>query len=321
MAHVIGVRFLIFAMAGIKKIAPIVLKILLGLVFIVSAILKIADMDKFEIYIYSYHFFSLNFSFLVARAAIILELVLGIGLVSNCFHKLMWWGSVLMLLGYTGLLVYALILGRTDNCHCFGDYLQFNPWQSILKNIVLLALFMLVYRVKGWRLRGEWIALIAVALGCAVAVFVISPPDNYTPSYDERYNLQRDLFQEALQQPPLDTLQLQEGKKVVGIFSSGCEFCMMTAHKLSLMQRFYGFPEEDVLFVFMGTEEGVERFYQESESTQYPYVIYEDVINLLKINNGMFPILVLMNDGEVVYEYGFRNMKEAEIKAFFQANQ
>ena len=107
------------------------LKVFLGLLFIVSAVLKIADMDRFEIYVYSYHFFSLNFSFLVARAAIIVELALGIGLISNCFHKLMWWGSVLMLVGYTGLLVYALVLGRTDNCHCFGDYLQFNPWQSI----------------------------------------------------------------------------------------------------------------------------------------------------------------------------------------------
>ena len=64
------------------------LKVLLGLVFIVSAVLKLFDMDKFEIYIYSYHFFSLNFSFLVARAAIIVELVLGIGLIFNCLHKL-----------------------------------------------------------------------------------------------------------------------------------------------------------------------------------------------------------------------------------------
>ena len=298
-----------------------ILKVLLGILFIVSAILKIVDMDKFEIYIYSYHFFSLNFSFLVARAAIIAELVLGIGLASNCFHKLMWWGSVLMLLGYTGLLCYALVLGRTDNCHCFGDYLQFNPWQSIVKNVVLLALFALVYRVKGWRFKYDWIALAALALGCVIAVFVISPPDNYTPSYDEAHNLQRDLFQEALQNPPLDTVNLRQGKKVVGIFSSGCEFCMMTAQKLSLMQQFYGFPEKDVLYVFMGTEEGVERFYQDSESTHYPYIIYEDVVGLLKINNGMFPILLLMNVGEVLHEYGFRNMKEAEIKAFFQANE
>ena len=61
-------------MAKFRSIFPIVLKGLLGIIFIVSAILKIFDMDKFEIYIYSYHFFSLNVSFLVARAAIILHL-------------------------------------------------------------------------------------------------------------------------------------------------------------------------------------------------------------------------------------------------------
>lgn len=298
-----------------------ILKVLLGLLFIVSAILKIADMDKFEIYVYSYHFFSLNFAFLVARAAIIMELILGIGLVSNCFHKLMWWGSVLMLLGYTGLLVYALVLGRTDNCHCFGDFLQFNPWQSIVKNVVLLLLFALIYKVKGWRFKRDWIALAAVVLGCTVAVFAVSPPDNYTPSYNPTHDLNHELFAEALRQPPLDSIKLTEGEKVVGIFSSGCEYCMMTAQKLSLMQRFYDFPEEDVFYVFMGTEEGVESFYQESESTKYPYIIYNDVVNLLKINNGVFPIVILLNDGEIVGEYGFRNMKEDEIKLFFKTNE
>lgn len=297
------------------------LKVLLGILFIVSAILKIADMDRFEIYIYSYHFFSLNFSFLVARAAIILELVLGIGLVSNCFHKLMWWGSVIMLLGYTGLLTYALVLGRTDNCHCFGDFLQFNPWQSIIKNIILLVLFGLTYKVKGWHFKHDRIALAAAVTACSVAVFLASPPDNYTPNYDSSSNLQKDLFAEALQKPPLDSLQLTEGKKVVGIFSSGCEYCMMTAQKLSLMQQFYGFPEDDVLYVFMGTEEGVRNFYQESETTAYQYIIYNDVVNLLKINNGVFPILVLMDNGKVVHEYGFRNMKEEEVKAFFKNNE
>ena len=181
--------FLYFCpMKNTKTILPLALKMLLGLVFIVSAVLKIFDMDKFEIYIYSYHFFSLNFSFLVARAAIIAELVMGIGLVSNCFHKLMWWGSVVMLGAYTLLLIYALVLGRTDNCHCFGDYLQFNPWQSILKNGVLLSLFALIYRVKGWNFRGQRWALVGVLAACTVAVFAVSTPDNFTPSYNPEHN-------------------------------------------------------------------------------------------------------------------------------------
>lgn len=295
-----------------------ILQILLGLVFIVSAILKIADMDRFEIYVYSYHFFSLNLSFLVARAAIIVELALGLGLVFNLFHKLMWWGSVLMLLIYTGFLVYALVLGRTDNCHCFGDYLQFNPWQSILKNVVLLALFAIIYRVKSRRFKHDVLTFAGIVIACCVAVFVISPPDNYTPNYKASQDLNRDLFEEALQLPPLDTVDLQKGKKVVALLSSSCEFCMMAAQKLSLMQQFYGFPEENILYVFMGNEESIRDFYQESESTAYPYVIYEDVLYLLKINNGVFPLMVMMNNGNIIHEYGFRNMKEEEIKEFFK---
>lgn len=295
-----------------------ILQILLGLVFIVSAIFKMADMDRFEIYVYSYHFFSLNLSFLIARAAIIVELVLGLGLVLNLFNKLMWWGSVLMLLGYTGFLVYALVLGRTDNCHCFGDYLQFNPWQSIIKNMVLLALFALIYRVKGRRFKYDVLAFIGIIVACCVAVFVVSPPDNYTPNYDASHELNHELFEEALQQPPLDDKYLTEGKKVVAFLSSSCDYCMLAARKLSLMQQFYGFSGQDILYVFMGDEESIQQFYQESESATYPYVIYEDVLNLLKINNGVFPLVVMLDNGVIVHEYGLRNMKEEEIKAFFK---
>lgn len=295
----------------------VALKILLGLVFIVSAVLKLVDMDKFEIYIYSYHFFSLNFSFLVARAAIILELILGIGLVSNCFHKLMWWGSVAMLAGYTLLLIYALIMGRTDNCHCFGDFLQFNPWQSIVKNVVLFLLFLLVYRVREWTPRFRWLGLGLVVVASSVAVFAISPPDNFISSYEYENNLQTDLFDAALAEPPLDTLNLTQGKQVVCFYSTGCSYCQMAAQKLSLMQQFYGFPAENITYVFMGSEEGITRFYEESGSAHYRDVLYGDVAKLLKIINGNFPTIVFLDNGVVVHEYGFRNMKEEEIKAFF----
>lgn len=300
------------------QLAALALKMLLGVMFVISAVLKIIDMDSFEIYIYSYHFFSLNFSFLVARAAIIAELVLGIGLISNCFHKLMWWGSVLMLIGYIVLLVYALILGRTDNCHCFGDALQFDPLQSIIKNLVLLVLFALVYLVRGWHFKKQWLALVLVALACTVAVFIVSPPDNYTTSYDDSHDLRESVFYDAIHDDPLDSLDLDEGKKVVGIFSSSCEYCEMTAKKLSLMQAFYDFPENDIVYLFMGSEGGVKRFFEESESTQYQYIIYDDLKRLLSMTDGVFPVLVFMENGRVIHEYGMRNMKENEIKAFFK---
>jgi len=299
-----------------RPVGKSVLKVLLGLVFIVSAILKVFDMDRFEIYVYSFHFFSLNFSFLAARAAIIAELVLGIGLVSNTLHKMYWWGSMAMLLGYTLLLIYALHLGRTDSCHCFGDFLQLDPKQSLVKNGILMFLFILIYRMEGWQTPFRWLILCLAVMASTIGVFVVSPPDNYTSSYDPEKNLQYELFDHALDETPLDTLGLREDKQVVCFFSTGCEYCQMAAQKLSLMQRFYGFPADNITFVFMGSEDGIDRFYEESASAHYRSVLYPDVVKLLKVINGNFPVIVLMDNGEVVHEYGFRNMREDEIKAF-----
>ena len=291
----------------------------MGLVFIVSAVLKVVDMDRFEIYVYSYHFFSLNFSFLAARATIILELVLGIGLISNSLHKLYWWGSMAMLLSYTILLIYALAIGRSDSCHCFGDYLQLNPKQSLLKNGFLMLLFLLIYRMKERETPFRWLLLCLAIMVSTIGVFVVSPPDNYTQNYNSDQNLQVELFDEALNEAPLDALNLREGKKVICFFSTSCEYCQMAAQKLSLMQQFYGFPPENIFFVFMGTEKGVAEFYEKSESVAYSYLLYDDVVKLLKINNGNFPTIVFMDNGEVVHEYGFRNMREEEIKAFLKS--
>ena len=295
-----------------------VLKVLLGLVFIVSAVLKLIDMDSFEIYIYSYHFFSLNASFIVARLAIILELVLGIGLASHTLHKMYWWGSMAMLGGYTLLLIYALTLGRTDSCLCFGDFLQLDPKQSLIKNAVLMLFFLLIYRMESWKTPFRWLILCLTVMASTIAVFVISPPDNLTSNSDPEQNLQTELFNEMLDDVPLETLNLREGKQVICFFSTSCEYCQMAAHKLSLMQQFYGFPKENITYLFMGNEEGIAGFYEQSESVHYRDVLYPDVARLLKAINGNFPVVVFLEDGEVVHEYGFRNMDEAEIKAYMR---
>ena len=293
-----------------------VLKVLLGLVFIVSAILKVVDMDKFELYVYSYHFFNLNASFIVARLAIILELVLGLGLVSHTLHKLYWWGSVAMLLGYSLLLIYALTLGRTDSCHCFGDFLQLNPKQSLIKNGVLMLLFLPIFKMESWKTPFRWLILILAIMASSIAVIVISPPDNLTSNFDPEQNLQVELFDEMLDAAPLDSLNLREGKQVVCFFSTSCDYCQLAAHKVSLMQQFYGFSEDDITYVFMGNEEGIEKFYEQSESARYHDVLYPDVARLLKAVNGNLPVIVLLENGRVVHEYGFRNMDEGEIKTF-----
>lgn len=298
-----------------RSLGKSALKVLLGLMFIVSAILKVVDMDKFEIYIYSYHFLSLNVSSIIARLAIIIELVLGIGLISHTLHKVYWWGSMLMLLGYTFLLIYAIHLGRTDSCHCFGDYLQLDPKQSLIKNGVLIVLLLSIYKMESWKTPFRWLVLCLAIMAASIGVFVASPPDILTSDSDPEQNLQVELFGAMLDDAPLDSLNLKEGKQVVCFFSTGCEYCQMAARKISLMQQFNGFPEERITYLFMGDKEGVEKFYEQSASERYRDVLYPDA-RMLKAVDGKLPTIVFMEDGRVVHEYGFRNMDEVEIKAF-----
>ena len=292
------------------------LKVLLGLVFIISAVLKILEMDRFEIYIYSFHFFSLNFSYLVARAAIIVELVLGIGLIANYLHKLMWWGSMALLLGYSLLLLYAIVTGRTDSCHCFGDFIQLDAKQSLIKNGVLFFLFILIYNMEEWETPFRWLLLSLTVIVSTTAVFVVSPPDNYISNDAPEHRLQEELFNSMLDEPPFDKLNLRQGKYIVCFYSTGCEYCQLAARKLSLMQRFNRFHPGRIVYVFMGSKEGVMKFYRSSESARYRNLLYNDMSNLLKIVGGDFPLIVLLRDGEVVHEYSFRDMNEEEIKAF-----
>ncbi len=301
-----------------KELLPHIAKAIVGILFVISAIAKIVGMDYFELYIYSYHFFSLNFTFIIARLAIIAELILGIGLLCMLKHKPVWWASTLMTLGYTLFLLYAAIIGRSDSCHCFGELVEMNPWQSIVKNAILLAILAIAFPARDLKWRFAWPALIVVGIACGTTVFSVSPPDNFTPGYNREGSINIETLNTVISAPPLDTLNLEKGKQTICFFTPSCQFCQMSARKISLMQQFYGKGKDNITYIFlMGKEENIENFFINSGSTRYPYLVYPDARQLLECVNGEFPTIAFMDDGELVYQACFRDMHEDKIKEFW----
>ena len=113
-------------------------KMLLGALFLVSALMKLIDIDKFELYVYSFDILSLGLSYIAARLVIGFEFLLGIALSVNIYNKYTIRITLLTLMVFTLFLVYAVLIGRTDNCHCFGEFVAFDPIESIIKNIVFI---------------------------------------------------------------------------------------------------------------------------------------------------------------------------------------
>ncbi len=122
-----------------------VVRILLGAMFILSAVLKLITIDTFETYVYSFHILSFTLAEVAARCLIALEFVTGCFLLLKVQYRWAWWVATLMTAGFTLFLVYVVLFRNDANCHCFGDLIPIDPLHSIYKNIGILAALVFAY--------------------------------------------------------------------------------------------------------------------------------------------------------------------------------
>ena len=115
----------------------------IGGVFIIAAILKLISIDEFEIYIYSFNIFSFLLTTFVSRIIIIGEFILGLFLILKINYRFVWKTSLIILILFTLFLTYVAIFRRDSNCHCFGELIELNPLESIVKNLILILLLLL----------------------------------------------------------------------------------------------------------------------------------------------------------------------------------
>lgn len=128
---------------------------LLGLVFIFSGFVKAVDplgtVYKIEDYLKAFGGFFTDLLPLATAAAIsmiALEFVLGICMTLNVRTKLTSWVALLFYIVMTPLTLYIAIKNPVSDCGCFGDAIVISNWQTFTKNIILLALAILLVK---WR--------------------------------------------------------------------------------------------------------------------------------------------------------------------------
>lgn len=293
-------------------------KMLMGAVFVLSAAMKLIGIDSFELYIYSFDILSLGLSYIAARVLIGFELLLGILLIANIYNKQAIRLTLLTLVAFTLFLIYTLIVGRTDNCHCFGELIEFDPLESIIKNVVFIAGTLFCGSVKEYALRPRWYILLPAILAPFAAVFIISPPDNmlYYPD-DIRYTVNQELFDEyTLADGPLDTLGITEGKKLVAFYSPNCSYCKLSARKVGTMQRRMGFDTSSVVIVFGGAPTNLDKFYEETNTQPAAHMFLEKE-QFIPLTRGRYPAVVLLNNGTIAHAFQYRNIDEAKVEQFF----
>ena len=293
-----------------KKIdtIKIVFRVLLGILFLFSATAKLAGIDAFEIYLFSFGWFSLGTAYLLARLVIAAEYTLGILLIANFYPRLAFWGALAMLAGFTVFLAVLALSGNRDNCNCFGEWVNLSPVQSIWKNLGMLAILLLSAGVPAFRIRHKPLWLILACVVPLAGVLIASPPDNWRyDSYARHELINEQAFREAVESGILPH-SVVEGDHVVCFYSLKCRFCKMSAQKLVTLRSRGDFPDAPVIMIFGRGEDTNATPFLEETGLQPDEIHFIEPSDFLRITNGAFPLILVMHGDAIAEKYNYRNL-------------
>ncbi len=133
-----------------KNIFLQISRAIVGLLFIFSGLIKANDPlgfgYKLQEYFEVFHIGFLN-EYATAFAILLctLEIVLGALLLLGFWAEKVAWGLLILIVFFTFLTFYSAFFKVVTSCGCFGDAIPLTPWQSFSKDIILLALIIIIF--------------------------------------------------------------------------------------------------------------------------------------------------------------------------------
>src|SRR5690554_824950 len=151
-----------------------VARIIVGNLFIFSGIVKANDPLGFSYKLEEYFIeFGMNWGWLhevlVPLAAIlcIVEIVLGVAVLVGYRMRIVSWVLLLMIVFFTILTGASAIFEIVRSCGCFGDAIPLTPWESFYKDLILLALILIIFfqrnKITPWKSNKNLIVVFLVS--------------------------------------------------------------------------------------------------------------------------------------------------------------
>lgn len=132
------------------KLAFKIIRILTGLVFIFSGLVKgidpLGSAYKFHDYFQAFNLEFIQFLTLPLSIGLsTLELITGFSLLTGIRQKAGIWSASLLMLLFTPLTLVLAISNPVSDCGCFGDAIHLTNWETFFKNLVLLLMIAFLF--------------------------------------------------------------------------------------------------------------------------------------------------------------------------------
>ncbi|MDR1006770.1 MAG: DoxX family membrane protein [Bacteroidales bacterium] len=305
-----------------KKKIGLVFRILLGLTFIASAALKYLSIGATDIFLFEHKILPWTLTQFATRLLIAFEGGLGLMLILGIKPRLTRILTFLTLILFTiYLLLKPLLFGNTsENCHCFGTYIQLTHFQSIAKNVVMLLMACMIGWAGAWKTRFAALIMIIIALLTTATTFIIYPPDIiFTKIYNRESTLDKEGFKAMMELDDVKALNLENGKKVLCMYSTGCKYCKQTAIRVEVMIEKYGLDRTDFATIFWGNDKNLAKFHTDTQTPELATTIVHPLI-FLKATKGKQPLIILLDNGKIEEIYNSVTLNESKLVQFIRNN-
>ncbi len=127
--------------------------IIVGTLFVFSGTVKgidpLGSAYKFHDYFHAFGFGTLQFLSLPLSVTLCLaEFMTGFTILTGVWRKTGIYGAFVLMLLFTPLTLVLALTNPVSDCGCFGDAVHLTNWQTFGKNLVLLALVIIIYRER-----------------------------------------------------------------------------------------------------------------------------------------------------------------------------
>jgi uncharacterized membrane protein YphA (DoxX/SURF4 family) len=126
-------------------------RILVGLLFIFSGLIKINDPVGFSFKLEEYFGptvfnidFLLPYVLPLAIFIVVLEVLLGVFLLIGLKKEFTIYSLFAMIVFFTFLTWYSAYFNKVQDGGCFGDAIKLTPWESFTKDVILLVLIVII---------------------------------------------------------------------------------------------------------------------------------------------------------------------------------
>lgn len=330
-----------------------IFRIVIGSLFIVSAISKLFPIEAFDSAIVNQEITNWNIAPYLSRFIISVELFLGISFFITPFvKKIAVPFSFLLLLVFCVHLTYLIATGSgSKNCGCFGELIPMSSLESLIKNLVLFFLLFLLNKYFLFEKQLNYSFAFAVFSIVFAGMFLIFQVKPYNiPPKDETKELKNNsvvTFSPAQSQKKSDVDQVttetsieeqktsNEKLKIKSVFASFREFSenqMVNLDKGIKLVCLFSLDCEDCmetahkmgnakkewsnfppLYILFLGSEDQVNNFFDAAAITFPYKIISPQSFFPLIKNYP-PRIVLLNNGNIIGDWGYESFSLDNLK-------